>query len=187
MRSAGRPISVRELASLLALHPNTVRFHAQALEAAGLLSQRQEATGGKGRPWVLYEATPRGLRAGKQSYLLLATMLLEWLIRDSADPVGAAQAAGRNSEVDSPAPDLSVFGGELAMSTFGQCCTRWLGAAEVIQPASRLSGRDRSYPLIVTGMRREPKVPGFGSNRPAIVVAQARQRPSLSRRYARSV
>lgn len=72
---SGRPVSVRELATRLSLHPNTLRPHLRRLEEAGLV--RREARRGSstvGRPQTLYAAVERDGREGRD-YRLLAEIL----------------------------------------------------------------------------------------------------------------
>lgn len=72
---SGRPVSVRELATRLSLHPNTLRPHLRRLEEAGLV--RRETKKGSatvGRPQTLYAAVDRDGREGRD-YRLLAEIL----------------------------------------------------------------------------------------------------------------
>jgi len=71
---AGRPVSVREMARRLSLHPNTLRPHLRRLEEAGLVSREVRKTATVGRPQTTYtirEAEP----AEGRDYRLLAEML----------------------------------------------------------------------------------------------------------------
>ena len=45
-----------ELAERLALHPNSVRYHLDALHRAGLVERRSDVTGRRGRPQLRYRA-----------------------------------------------------------------------------------------------------------------------------------
>lgn len=72
---SGRPVSVRELATRLSLHPNTLRPHLRRLEEVGLV--RREPRKGPatvGRPQTLYTAVDRTEREGRD-YRLLAEIL----------------------------------------------------------------------------------------------------------------
>lgn len=95
IRTAAIPPTVDELAALLDLHRNSVRIHAQALQEAGLIDQGTRATGGRGRPLVVYRPTRRGARAGGRNYELLAEVLVDHLAATEADPEAAARTAGR--------------------------------------------------------------------------------------------
>jgi iodotyrosine deiodinase len=59
LRDEMRPVDVREIASAVALHPNTVRDHVSVLLEAGLVTVRTEKRARVGRPRVLYEADKR--------------------------------------------------------------------------------------------------------------------------------
>ena len=72
---SGRPVSVRELATRLSLHPNTLRPHLRRLEEVHLV--RRETRKGSatvGRPQTLYTAVDRTEREGRD-YRLLAEIL----------------------------------------------------------------------------------------------------------------
>lgn len=95
LRAADRPLSVDELADQLGLHRNTVRFHLDALTAAGLVDEGRQQTGGRGRPRAVFHPTSHGVRSGQRNYQLLAGVLVGHLARTSLDPVRDAQDAGR--------------------------------------------------------------------------------------------
>jgi predicted ArsR family transcriptional regulator len=74
LRLVGRPVSVREMAGRLSLHPNTLRPHLRRLEEAGLVAHQVRKTPGVGRPQTLYRAVePSGDQS--RDYRLLAEML----------------------------------------------------------------------------------------------------------------
>jgi predicted ArsR family transcriptional regulator len=52
----GRPVSVRELATRLSLHPNTLRPHLRRLEEAGLVTRELRRGATVGRPQTMYAA-----------------------------------------------------------------------------------------------------------------------------------
>lgn len=60
-----KPFDVREVATRMSLHPNTVRAHLKVLLDAGLLRTRVEKRERAGRPRALYEA-----RAGSDRWLV---------------------------------------------------------------------------------------------------------------------
>ena len=75
LRLSGRPVSVRELAVRLSLHPNTVRPHLRRLEDAGLVaSEVQRGSTSVGRPQTVFTAVDREGREGRD-YRLLADIL----------------------------------------------------------------------------------------------------------------
>jgi predicted ArsR family transcriptional regulator len=58
LQETADPTSTETLAERLALHPNTVRFHLDALLTAGLVRRIVEHRGVQGRPRVLFTAAP---------------------------------------------------------------------------------------------------------------------------------
>ena len=74
LRLSGRPVAVRELATRLSLHPNTLRPHLRRLEEAGLVaSETQRGSASVGRPQTMYSALDREHQ--DQDYRLLADIL----------------------------------------------------------------------------------------------------------------
>lgn len=74
LRLSGRPVSVRELSTRLSLHPNTLRPHLRRLEEVGLVASETRRGPAVGRPQVLFSATEREGREGRD-YRLLADIL----------------------------------------------------------------------------------------------------------------
>jgi predicted ArsR family transcriptional regulator len=74
LRLSGRSVSVRELSTRLSLHPNTLRPHLRRLEEAGLVASEARKASAVGRPQVLYSATDREAREGRD-FRLLADIL----------------------------------------------------------------------------------------------------------------
>jgi iodotyrosine deiodinase len=62
LRKEGGRLDVREIATAVALHPNTVRQHLNVLVDAGLIRTCAEKRVRAGRPRVLYESNKRGDR-----------------------------------------------------------------------------------------------------------------------------
>ncbi|MGQ0671125.1 MAG: helix-turn-helix transcriptional regulator [Actinomycetota bacterium] len=75
LRLSGRPVSVREVAARLSLHPNTLRPHLRRLEEAGLVAREIRKGAGVGRPQTLYSVLEPEEREGRD-YRLLAEILL---------------------------------------------------------------------------------------------------------------
>jgi predicted ArsR family transcriptional regulator len=96
LRAAPAPLGVAEAAERMGVHPNTVRFHLDALVADGLVERRTEDPSGPGRPRTVYTAR-RGMdRGGVRGYLLLARMLLSrWATADPAEAREQATQTGR--------------------------------------------------------------------------------------------
>lgn len=94
LRSADGPLGVREVAVRMGLHPNTARFHLEALAEAGLAIRETEDRETPGRPRIGYRAATGG-PAGRRRYRLLAEMLTSLIAGTMPEPGSAAEAAGR--------------------------------------------------------------------------------------------
>jgi predicted ArsR family transcriptional regulator len=90
LRLSGRPVPVRELATRLSLHPNTLRPHLRRLEEAGLVASEARRGAGVGRPQAMYVALDVEAREGRD-FRLLADIL--------APLLAAAKSRGRAEEV----------------------------------------------------------------------------------------
>ena len=87
-------LDVQQLAELLELHPNTIRWHLGILADAGVVSSRAADRSAPGRPRILYSLAPGAEAAHREEYRLLATILTAMLAaRD--DGSGQAATAGR--------------------------------------------------------------------------------------------
>src|SRR5215831_8691856 len=115
LREAAAPLGVQEIAERSGLHPNTARFHLDALVAAGLATRDRgprpsRAVGGPGgpgrpgqpgrlgRPTIGYRAAGGdgpGAPAGERRYRLLAEMLASMIAGMLPDPAATAEQAGR--------------------------------------------------------------------------------------------
>lgn len=93
LRAADGPLAVREVAQRMGLHPNTVRFHLEALAEAGLAVRETEDRETPGRPRIGYRATADG-PAGRRRYRLLAEMLTSMIAGTMREPGKAAEEAG---------------------------------------------------------------------------------------------
>ncbi|MET9452193.1 helix-turn-helix transcriptional regulator [Streptomyces cinerochromogenes] len=97
LRTAPAPLGVAEAAERMGLHPNSVRFHLDALVADGQVERRTEAPSGRGRPRTVYTARPGMDRGGLRDYQLLARMLLSrWAAADPAEARAELTEAGRS-------------------------------------------------------------------------------------------
>ena len=96
LQDADRPLGVQDVAGLVRLHPNTVRFHLEALVRAGLVTASREDMERAGRPRMVYSASAGGTSVGRRSYRLLAEILTSFLAGTTPDPAGAASAAGQS-------------------------------------------------------------------------------------------
>jgi predicted ArsR family transcriptional regulator len=94
LRAADGPLGIREVAQRMGLHPNTARFHLEALTAAGLAVRETEDRETPGRPRIGYRAVADG-PAGRRRYRLLAEMLTSLIAGTMPEPGKAAEEAGR--------------------------------------------------------------------------------------------
>ncbi len=92
LREASEPVGVADLAAALDVHPNTVRFHLDALTAEGRVDEYADTRESVGRPRRLYRAAPGMDRGGPTNYRLLAEILVE-------DLAGQPRAADRAIEM----------------------------------------------------------------------------------------
>lgn len=93
LRATGGPLGVREVAQRMGLHPNTARFHLEALVEAGLAVRETEDRQAPGRPRIGYRAAADG-PAGRRRYRFLAEMLTSLISGTMPEPGAAAQEAG---------------------------------------------------------------------------------------------
>ena len=94
IQRAAEPVGVSEIANQIGVHPNTVRFHLDALLGEGIVERVPDTPSGPGRPRVGYRARPGLARGGARRYRELAEILLGHL-STSDNPAAAATAAGR--------------------------------------------------------------------------------------------
>lgn len=92
LREAGTPLSAGEVSAELGLHPNTSRFHLDALTADGLVLRDTEQRSTPGRPKVLYRAN-RGHEPDR--YQDLAGVLVRHFAGPLQGRAGLARDAGR--------------------------------------------------------------------------------------------
>lgn len=88
-------MTVDQVAGRVGLHPNTCRFHLDALVKNGLADRSVEQRRGPGRPHTLYAAHPDTEPTGRRSYRLLAEILTACLATEATRPRQAAQRAGQ--------------------------------------------------------------------------------------------
>jgi predicted ArsR family transcriptional regulator len=95
LRAAGSPAGVRDIADQAGLHPNTARFHLDALVDAGLAARAPKERTTPGRPSMAYRAVAGGEPMGRRRYRLLAEMLTSLIAGMLPKPGEAAGEAGR--------------------------------------------------------------------------------------------
>ncbi len=106
---AGEPVGVGELTDHVGLNHNAVRQHLTKLVAADLLIEGRSATGGPGRPRLVYTAAPavESRWGATGPYERLALLLTE-IIRTGETPVEIGRRAGRQEAAGHPAGDDAV-------------------------------------------------------------------------------
>ncbi|MGH3192007.1 MAG: helix-turn-helix transcriptional regulator [Streptosporangiaceae bacterium] len=95
LRAAGRPLGVQHVAEQAGLHPNTARFHLDALVDAGLATREPQPRETPGRPSMAYRAAESDGPTGQRRYRLLAEMLTSMIAGVMPEPREAAAEAGR--------------------------------------------------------------------------------------------
>jgi predicted ArsR family transcriptional regulator len=106
LRESAEPRSIASVADELGVHPNTVRFHLDALARAGRVEQVLGDSTGRGRPPILFRASRRMDPAGPTNYRLLASILTGY-VAAGPDAAGVATQLGRATSsalVSSPPP-----------------------------------------------------------------------------------
>ncbi|HEU5417528.1 MAG TPA: helix-turn-helix domain-containing protein [Streptosporangiaceae bacterium] len=94
LHAADGPLGVQDVAQRMGLHPNTARFHLEALVEAGLAVRETEGRETPGRPRIGYRAVADS-PAGRRRYRLLAEMLTSLIAETMPEPGAAAEDAGR--------------------------------------------------------------------------------------------
>jgi predicted ArsR family transcriptional regulator len=115
LRAAGRPLGVQEVAEQAGLHPNTARFHLDALVDTGLAAREPQPRETPGRPSMVYRVTEADGPTGQRRYRLLAEMLTSMIAGVIAKPGEAAAEAGREWGrylTEQPPPFQRVDAGE---------------------------------------------------------------------------
>lgn len=96
LQAADEAMGVGEIAEKVGLHPNTARFHLDALTDARLAERHREEREVPGRPRWLYSAGPGSAHGGRRSYELLAQVLTSYLDSQPGDSAARALAAGES-------------------------------------------------------------------------------------------
>lgn len=128
LRLSGRAVPVRELATRLSLHPNTLRPHLRRLEEAGLVLRETRRGARVGRPQTLYSAADPEAREGRD-YRLFADILSGLLTgsrqRDRAEVLArewgsylVGRAAPKPGSRRATGPNLAVLQEALAEAGF---------------------------------------------------------------------
>lgn len=96
LRNSTEARSIASLADEIEVHPNTVRFHLDALVKAGLVEQVADRVAARGRPPVRYRASHRMDPAGPTNYSLLAAVMTDYFAAHAQDPVRDSAELGRS-------------------------------------------------------------------------------------------
>lgn len=126
LQDATAPLSAAEVARPLGLHPNSVRFHLDALVGSGMAHRAAAERTTVGRPSIVYAASAAAPQVAPRSYRTLAQVLVRHL-QEQEQPQAAAEAAG------------ALWGRELASTA---------SAATVHRPATR----GEAERAVVTGL-----------------------------------
>ncbi|MGV0851781.1 helix-turn-helix transcriptional regulator [Mycolicibacterium phlei] len=94
LRSADEPLSIADIADQLSIHPNTARFHLEALVRRGRAELLPPNRAKPGRPPMMFRATAAMDPDGPRDYRMLAGLLADALTRQR-DSRRRAVEAGR--------------------------------------------------------------------------------------------
>jgi predicted ArsR family transcriptional regulator len=102
-------LDTNQLAELLELHPNTIRWHLGVLTDANLVEAIPERRRGRGRPSIVHRLTGEGIARGRDDYRLLATMLTDVVAADRDGEARAYEAGVRwGRHLQQAEPDASI-------------------------------------------------------------------------------
>ena len=94
LRACADPVSIAHVAEAVGVHPNTARFHLDALVDQGAAVRTLDEPSGPGRPRTLYAPRPGMDRGGARRYQTLSRILVSTMASGAAAE-GDALAAGR--------------------------------------------------------------------------------------------
>ncbi len=103
---AENPMSTTEIASRLALHPNTVRLHLEKMRDAGLVALSTDHHGCVGRPQHRWSVVPQAPSLGLEpaGFRLLAHLLAEVAAEAPCDAAQLAEVGRRRARERSAGP-----------------------------------------------------------------------------------
>lgn len=96
LRAADAPLSIAAVADELRIHPNTARFHLEALVKSGQVEEVRADRAKPGRPPSMFRVIGGMDPTGPRDYRMLAGILADALARQSR-ATARAKAAGRAS------------------------------------------------------------------------------------------
>lgn len=88
--------AVAEIATALALHSNTIRFHLEALMKLGYVSEKREEPQGQGRPRRVYRATPQAPEIDTSHLRDLTQVLLRHIVGSTEHPKQVVEEIGHS-------------------------------------------------------------------------------------------
>lgn len=107
LREATTPQSIKAVADGVGVHPNTARYHLEALVDSGQAERVDPTQHGTGRPPLLFRATPGMDPTGPRQYRLLAEVLVQSLAtgpNQRTRAIAAGRSWGRASGAEAPEP-----------------------------------------------------------------------------------
>lgn len=93
LQDSPTPLGAAQLARRLGVHPNSARFHLDALVAAGMAGRTNAQRDAPGRPTILYAASASAPSVAPRGYRALAEILVGHLAAQRS-PASEAAAAG---------------------------------------------------------------------------------------------
>jgi predicted ArsR family transcriptional regulator len=93
LQDSPTPLGAADVAQRLGVHPNSARFHLDALVAAGMAGRASAERDAPGRPTILYAASASAPSVAPRGYRSLAEILVGHLAAQRS-PSTAAAAAG---------------------------------------------------------------------------------------------
>ena len=104
---SGRPVGIAELNEHFAFNHNAIHQHLAKLVAAGLVIEAKAATGGRGRPRLVYEVNPavEGSWGTTGPYERLSRLLIE-IIRSGLEADEVGRRAADQFRVPVPSGDI---------------------------------------------------------------------------------
>ncbi|MFD4194262.1 helix-turn-helix transcriptional regulator [Amycolatopsis thermoflava] len=111
IQRATEPVGVARIAEQVGIHPNTARFHLDALVDAGIVERIMGTPSGPGRPRAVYLPRPGRARGDERRYRMLAEILLGYVTSTTTEPAPAATEMGRAwgaHLIDRPVPSQTI-------------------------------------------------------------------------------
>jgi predicted ArsR family transcriptional regulator len=149
LRAAGSPAGVRDIADQAGLHPNTARFHLDALVDAGLAARAPKERTTPGRPSMAYRAVAGGETMGRRRYRLLAEMLTSLIAGMLPKPGEAAEEAGREwgRYLTEPSPPYQLLDAGEAVERLTATMAEFGFAPEAVTDGTHYQLRLRQCPF----------------------------------------